>query len=95
MYDDDQQQAHRIDRDVTFTSAHFFPCIIAAPIAADFGTSRLFWNNGNGTFTDGTVAAGVGTDENGMGSTFGDYDLDGDLDWFATSIHDQNEPVGK
>ena len=60
-------------------------------VAADFGTSRLFWNDGDGTFTDGTVAAGVGTDENGMGSTFGDYDGDGDLDWFVTSIFDPDE----
>ncbi len=55
-------------------------------IASDFGTSQLFWNNGDGTFTDGTLAAGVGTDHNGMGSTFGDYDGDGDLDWFITNI---------
>jgi hypothetical protein len=54
--------------------------------AADFETSQLFWNNGDGTFTDGTLAAGVGTDENGMGTTFGDYDSDGDLDWFITNI---------
>ena len=55
-------------------------------VAGDFGRSRLFWNNGDGTFTDGTFDAGVGTDENGMGSTFGDVDGDGDLDWFVTSI---------
>ena len=55
-------------------------------IAADFQTSQLFWNNGDGTFTDGTLPAGVGTDFNGMGSTFGDYDGDGDLDWFITNI---------
>ncbi len=60
-------------------------------VAADFGTSRLYWNDGDGTFSDGTAAAGVGTDENGMGSTFGDFDLDGDLDWFVTSIHDPEE----
>jgi hypothetical protein len=54
--------------------------------AADFETSQLFWNNGDGTFTDGTIAAGVGTDRNGMGTTFGDYDADGDLDWFITNI---------
>lgn len=57
-------------------------------IAADFGTSRLFWNNGDGTFVDGTVAAGVGTDENGMGSAVGDIDGDGRLDWFVSSIWD-------
>jgi len=56
-------------------------------VAGDFGTSRLFWNNGDGTFTDGTLAAGVGTDENGMGSTIADYDRDGRLDWFVTSIY--------
>lgn len=56
-------------------------------IVADGGSSQLFWNNADGTFTNGTVAAGVGTDENGMGSTFGDYDGDGDLDWFISSIY--------
>ena len=55
-------------------------------IASDFETSQLFWNNGDGTFTDGTLPAGVGTDYNGMGSTFADYDRDGDLDWFITNI---------
>ncbi len=55
-------------------------------VASDFVTSQLFWSNGDGTFTDGTIPAGVGTDLNGMGSTFGDYDGDGDLDWFITNI---------
>jgi len=59
--------------------------------AADFKTSQLFWNNGDGTFTEGTIAAGVGTDLNGMGTSFGDYDGDGDLDWFITNI---TEPPG-
>jgi hypothetical protein len=59
--------------------------------AADFGTSRLFWNNGDGTFQDGTEAAGVGIDQNGMGSTFGDFDGDGDWDWFVTSIYGDPE----
>ncbi|MGE3244624.1 MAG: FG-GAP-like repeat-containing protein, partial [Pirellulales bacterium] len=57
-------------------------------ISADSRTSQLFWNNGDGTFTDGTVPAGVGTDKSGMGSTLGDYDRDGDLDWFVTAIYD-------
>ena len=59
-------------------------------VASDFGQSRLFWNNRDGTFTDGSVAAGIGSDRHGMGSTFGDYDGDGDLDWFVTSIMDQS-----
>lgn len=57
-------------------------------IAGDFATSRLFWNNGDGTFTDGTLAAGVAGDENGMGAAVGDFDGDGNLDWFVTSIFD-------
>ncbi|MBW2314136.1 MAG: CRTAC1 family protein [Deltaproteobacteria bacterium] len=61
-------------------------------LASDFGTSLVFWNDGDETFTEDTVAAGVGTDENGMGSTFGDYDGDGDLDWFVTSIFDPDDP---
>ena len=53
--------------------------------AADFGASRLYWNEG-ATFVDGTDAAGVGGEENGMGSAVGDIDGDGDLDWFVSSI---------
>ena len=60
-------------------------------LASDFGNSRLFWNNGDGTFSDGTSAARVGTDENGMGSTVGDFDGDGLLDWFVTSVSDTIE----
>ena len=59
----------------------------------DYLTSQLFWNNGDGTFTDGTQAAGVGTDQNGMGSTIADFDGDGDLDWFVTAIKaDPDDP---
>jgi hypothetical protein len=55
-------------------------------VSADFGTSRLFWNEGDGTFTDGTRAAGVGTEQNGMGSVVDDFDGDGRLDWFVDSV---------
>ena len=60
-------------------------------VVSDFGMTRVFWNSGDGTFLDGTIAARIGTDKNGMGSTFGDYDGDGDLDWFVTSIYHEFE----
>lgn len=55
-------------------------------ITADWGRSALYRNRGDGTYEDITESAGVGTDENGMGSAIADLDGDGDLDWFVTSI---------
>ncbi|MFM1560802.1 MAG: CRTAC1 family protein [Roseibacillus sp.] len=61
---------------------------------SDGGTSRLFWNNRDGTFKDGTSSSQVGTDQFGMGMAVGDYDRDGDFDWFVTSIHGSLEGDG-
>jgi hypothetical protein len=55
-------------------------------LVSDFGTSRLYANAGGSGFFDVTPFAAVGTETNGMGSTFGDLDGDGDLDWFVSSI---------
>ncbi len=66
--------------------------LVDLAVTGDFNTSRMFWNNGDGTFTDGTAAAGLGIDNNGMGSAIGDYNGDGQLDWFVSSIYDQNIP---
>ena len=55
-------------------------------LVADFGGSRMYWNNGDGTFTEGTAAAGLGKDEFGMGVAVADYDGDGRLDLYVTSI---------
>ncbi|MCB9703043.1 MAG: CRTAC1 family protein [Myxococcales bacterium] len=55
-------------------------------ISVDYGASRIFWNAGDGTFVDGSEAAGIGGEENAMGSAFGDHDGDGRLDWFVTAI---------
>ncbi len=56
-------------------------------IASDFGDSQVFLNDGDGTFSNATDPAVI-TDQNGMGATVCDYDFDGDLDWFVTSIYD-------
>jgi len=55
-------------------------------LAADFGTSKVFRNNGDGTFRN--VTSAVIDDQNGMGAAVGDFDNDGDLDWFVSSIWD-------
>lgn len=61
-------------------------------LASDFGTSKVFINNGDGTFMN-TTDRGVIIDRNGMGNSVGDYDNDGDMDWFVTSIfEDSTEP---
>jgi hypothetical protein len=57
-------------------------------LVSDFGTSQFFWNNGDGTFTERGQASGVARDENGMGVAVADYDGDGRLDFYVTSIHD-------
>ena len=56
-------------------------------IAADFGQAQLLVGDPNspGTFLDATNAA-IRSIDNGMGSALGDFDFDGDLDWFVTSI---------
>jgi hypothetical protein len=55
-------------------------------VAADYRTSRYFVNDGDGTFTNMTAASGTGEDDNGMGSTVGDFNRDGLPDWYVTSI---------
>jgi len=60
---------------------------------ADWGHSRLFWNDGDGTFHDGTVAAGVGLERSGMGSTQDDFDGDGRIDWLTTSIFGRESEI--
>ena len=50
------------------------------------GQHKLYRNLGNGTFSNVAAAAGVETSDstpNGFGVTWGDYDLDGDLDLFV------------
>ena len=83
----------RTDFDTTFAPVFarvnddLFPDILSV---ADFNFSQVFINNGDGTFTNATDVDVI-DDANGMGNAVGDYDSDGDLDWFVTSIFAPNE----
>jgi hypothetical protein len=48
--------------------------------------NRLYRNNGDGTFTDVTEAAGVQGHSYGMGAAVGDYDNDGWPDLYVTNV---------
>jgi len=54
-------------------------------VVSDFGASQVFINQRDGTFENQTNF-NVIIDGNGMGSAVGDYDNDGDMDWFVSSI---------
>ncbi len=62
-------------------------------VACDSTPSLFFRNNGDGTFVERGVEAGIGYDEDGreqagMGVSSGDYDADGRLDIFKTNFED-------
>lgn len=54
-------------------------------VVGDFNFSQVFINNQDGTFHNATDFDVI-VDGNGMGSAVADYDGDGDLDWFVSSI---------
>ena len=62
-------------------------------LAGDFGTGQVLRNDGGRRFVD--IRDAIITDENGMGAAVGDYDRDGDMDWFVTSIHDPEGRSGE
>ena len=54
-----------------------------APQMGRLERDALFRNNGDGTFTDATAALGLGNIGKGHGVTFGDADMDGDVDIYV------------
>ena len=80
--------------DKTFTQtfaridADLYPDILSV---TDFRGTEVFMNNGDGTYTNATDRSII-SDANGMGSAVGDYDDDGDLDWFVSSIYEELPP---
>lgn len=58
-------------------------------VVADFQQSRVLLNEDNHQFIDVTNRSVI-SDENGMGTAVADYDNDGDLDWFVSSIFDHS-----
>ena len=76
------------ERDWTFTPTFAridddrYPDLL---FVADFNRSQAFLNNGDGTFRNVTDT-GVMIDDHGMGSAVADFDADGDLDWFVSSV---------
>ena len=63
-------------------------------MASDFEESQIFLNNGDGTFTNITDQDVI-IDQAGMGAAVGDYDNDGDMDWFVTSIYNLDVQGGR
>lgn len=59
-------------------------------IVGDFLTSEVFLGDGEGGFSRVTDRDVI-KDRNGMGSAVGDYDNDGDMDWFVSSIFETSD----
>lgn len=67
-------------------------------VANDSVRQSLYRNKGNNTFEDIAVSSGAGYDENGrlyagMGVDVADYDNDGNMDLFITTLSNQTYPL--
>jgi hypothetical protein len=67
-------------------------------VANDSVRQSLYHNKGDGTFEDIAISSGAGYDENGktyagMGIDAGDYDNDGYLDIFITTLSNETYPL--
>jgi hypothetical protein len=67
-------------------------------VANDSTPNFLYRNNGDGTFKEATLVAGVGYSEDGraeagMGTDFGDIDNDGFMDLFVANLSDETNTL--
>ncbi len=56
------------------------------PVSALKATSKLYKNQGDGTFKDVSASSGINFSLYGMGSSFADFDADGDMDIYLTAV---------
>jgi enediyne biosynthesis protein E4 len=70
--------------DIFFTNGAEIPSLTKTDASY---SNRLFRNNGDGTFTDVTDAAGLGGAGYSMGVAAGDYDNDGFVDLYVTGVN--------
>jgi len=63
-------------------------------VVSDFNTSRIFLNNGDGTFRDGFEELPITDDESGMGLAIGDVTGDGTADIFVVAASQLPPPAG-
>ena len=61
-----------------------------SPALQQVETSEIMLNQGDGTFRDATAESGIARAGKGMGSTFADLDLDGDVDLVVVNDRHQN-----
>ena len=62
-------------------------------LAGGGGPDALYLNNGDGTFSDHAQEAGLAAAHRGVGAAVGDYDGDGWLDLFVTSLGEAGAPA--
>jgi hypothetical protein len=60
---------------------------------SNYGVSRLYKNNGNGTFTDVAEKLGIARKGWSTGASWGDYDNDGRLDVYITNFSDDSNTL--